>query len=447
MKMEESMFEKLFKLQEKGTTIKLELMAGITTFMTMAYIIFVNPSVLSTDFAGNPTGLSSDAAMLGTCLAAFVATVIMGLYANFPIAQAPGMGENFFFISVVMAITAMGVANSWQVALGITLIAGVIFLLLSLLKFRKAVIDAVSPSLKNGIAVGIGFFIAFIGLRNAGVIIESPGTAVKLNTEILQPNILIFFTGLFLTAILFVRRIRGAILWGILVTTIISLISCQVTYEGIIGLPKEHAFFKFDILTALKFQFLPFIVIFLFMDMFDTVGTLIGVSEQAGLIKDNKLPGANKALISDAVGTVVGACSGTSTVTSYIESAVGVQYGGRTGLTNIATGLLFLAALFFSPLVGMVGKYPPITAPALVIVGAMMMRNISKIDWEDFSEAIPAFLIILGIPLCYSIADGLAMGFISYPVIKLCTGKGKEVNWLIYPVAVLFILRYALIKI
>jgi len=441
------MLEKLFKLEEKGSTVRVELMAGLTTFMTMAYIIFVNPAVLSTDFTGNPTGLSSDAVMLATCLAASIATILMGLYANFPIAQAPGMGENFFFVTVVMAVAAKGVTNSWQVALGIVLISGIIFLILSLLKFRRAIIDAVSPSLKNGIAVGIGFFIAFIGLKNAGVIIATPGTAVKFNTHILQTNVLIFFAGLFLTAVFQVRKIRGSILWGILFTTLLSLTAGQVKYEGILGLPKENAFFKFDLLTALKFQFLPFIIVFLFMDMFDTVGTLIGVSEQAGFIKDNKLPRANRALISDAVGTVVGACTGTSTVTSYIESAVGVEYGGRTGLTSVTVGLLFLVALFFSPLVGMVGKYLSITAPALVIVGSMMVRNASKIDWNDYSEAIPAFLIILGIPLSYSIADGLAMGFIAYPVIKLLTGKGKEVSWLVYLVAALFILRYTLIKI
>jgi AGZA family xanthine/uracil permease-like MFS transporter len=441
------MLERLFKLQEKGTTIRIELMAGLATFMTMAYIVFVNPAILSTDFTGQPTGLSSDAALLATCLAAFVATVIMGIYANFPIAQAPGMGENFFFVSVVMALAAQGVTNSWQVALGIVFVSGVIFLILSLLRIREAIIDAVSPSMKNGIAVGIGLLIAFIGFQNAGIIIKDPGTAVRFNSNILQANVLIFLAGLFVTGILHARKIRGAIVWGILFTTILSLIAGQVKYEGLIGLPQEHAFFKFDIMTAIKFQFIAFIIVFLFMDLFDTMGTIIGVAEQAGFMEDNKLPGANKALVSDAVGTVVGACSGTSTVTSFIESTVGVEYGGRTGLTSVATGLLFLFALFFTPLVGMVGKYLPITAPALVIVGTMMMRNVSKIDWQDFSESIPAFLMILGIPLSYNIHDGMAMGFIAYPIIKLGAGKGKEIGWLIYVVAALFILRYIFIKI
>ena len=441
------MLDKIFRLQEKGSTIRVEVMGGITTFLTMAYIIFVNPAVLSVDFAGNPTGLSLEAAMLATCLAAFAATMLMGLYANFPIAQAPGMGENFFFVSVVMALTAMGVADSWKVALGITFIAGVIFLALALFKFRKAIIDAVSPSLKNGIAVGIGLFIAFIGFQNGKLILASEGTLVQFNTNLLQTETIIFFVGLLATAVLFVRRVRGAIIWGILLTTVLSMIAGKVRYTGILGLPHDHAFFEFDLIGALKLTCVPFIVVFLFMDMFDTAGTLIGVGEQMGIMKDNKLPGANRALVSDAVGTLVGSCTGTSTVTSFIESVVGVQYGARTGLASVVTGLLFLFALFFTPLVGMIGNYLPITAPALVIVGAMMMQNIQKIDWKDYSEAIPAFLVILGIPLSYSIHDGLAMGFIAYPIIKLLSGRGREINWLIALVAVLFILRYALIKV
>ena len=441
------MLERLFKIKERQSTVRIELMGGLATFMTMAYIVFVNPAILSIDPAGNPTGLSADAALLATCLAGFVATVLMGVYANFPIAQAPGMGENVFFATVVAALAAQGIENAWQVTLGIVLIAGAIFLILSLLKFRKAIIDAISPSMKNAIAVGIGLFIAFLGLKNGGLFIADPVLAVRFNTQILQTNILIFLVGLFFTAVLHVRRVRGSILWGILVTTIISLIFGQVRYEGLIGLPAEHAFFKFDLLGALTLRALPFIVVFLFLDLFDTVGTLIGVSEQAGFIKDNQLPGANRALVSDAVGTVVGACSGTSTVTSFIESAVGVEYGARTGLANVATGFLFLLALFFTPLVGMVGKYPPITAPALVLVGAMMVRNVTKIDWEDYSEAIPAFLIILGIPLSATIADGLALGFIAYPVIKLFSGKGREIHWLMILVALIFILRYTIIRI
>jgi len=440
------MLDRVFKIQEKGTTIRIEVMAGLATFMTMAYIIFVNPATLSVDYAGNPTGLSVDAAMLATCLAAFVASVFMGLYANFPIVQAPGMGENFFFVTVIMALTAQGVTNSWQVALGIVFISGVVFLVLSILRVREAIIDAVSPSLKNGIAVGIGLLIAFIGLKGSGIIITTE-TTIKLTDEVMQPSVLIFFAGLFLTAVLHVRGVRGAILWGILFNTLLALVLGEVRFEGIVGLPQDHAFFKFNLGAAISLRFLPFVIAFLFMDMFDTVGTLIGVSEQAGFMKDNRLPGANRALLSDAVGTVVGACTGTSTVTSFVESSVGVEYGGRTGLVSVTAGLLFLLALFFTPLVGMVGKLPAITAPALVIVGAMMARNVHKIVWEDFSEAVPAFLVMLGIPLTFSVADGLAMGFVAYPVIKLCSGRGRDVSWLMIVVAIFFILRYTLISI
>jgi AGZA family xanthine/uracil permease-like MFS transporter len=437
---------RLFKLDQHNTTVRRELVAGLTTFMTMSYIIFVQPTVLSTDFAGNPTGLSSDAVLLATCVSAAIATLIMGLYANYPIALAPGMGENFFFVSVIMALTAKGISNSWQVALGIVFIAGVVFLLLSLLKVRELIINAVSPSLKNGIAVGIGLFIAFIGLRNAGIILAAQGTAVRFNTNLLDPRVLIFFFGLFLTVILLARKVHGAILWGILASSVVSFVSGQVSNFGIIGLPQDTAILKFDILGALTWQCLPFIVIFLFMDMFDTMGTLIGVGEQAGYIKDNKLPRANQALVADAAGTVAGAALGTSTVTSYIESAVGVEYGGRTGLVGVMCAALFLLSLLFSPLVGMIGRFAPITAPALVIVGAMMMKNVFKIVWDDYTEALPAFLILIGIPLSFSIADGLAMGFIAYPVIKLATGKGKQISWLMYVLAVLFIARYIFIR-
>ncbi len=441
------MFKRFFRIEERDTTLRVEVMGGLATFMTMAYIIFLNPMILSMDFAGNPTGLSMDAVMLATCLASFISTVIMGLYANYPIAQAPGMGENIFFVTVATALAAQGITDAWKTTLGICFISGVVFLVLSLLKFRKAIIDSVSPSMKNAIAVGIGFFIAFIGLQNAGVIVASEGTAVKFNSHFLQPDVLIFFAGLIVTAVLHVRKIRGAILWGILFTTILALVAGQTRYDGILGLPKTHAVFQLDIAGALKIRFLPFIVVFLFLDMFDTVGTLIGVSEQAGFVKDNQLPGANRVLVSDAIGTVVGACSGTSTVTSFIESAVGVQYGARTGLASLVTGILFLFALFFNPVVAMVGKYAPITAPALVLVGSMMVKNISRIDWEDYSEAIPCFLIMLGIPLSYNVADGLALGFILYPVIKLLTGKAKESNWFMYLVALIFILRYVFIRI
>lgn len=440
------MFEKLFQLQTRGSSAKTEIMAGLATFMTMAYIVFVNPAVLSTDFAGNPTGLSSDAALLATCLAAAVASLLMGFYANLPIAQAPGMGENFFFVTVVMALSAAGVAESWRVALGITLIAGLLFLLISILKLRKALLNAVSSSQKNAIAVGIGLFIAFIGLQNAGIIIDSPGTLVSFNGNLLQADVAVFLFGLLLTAILMARRVTGAIIWGILGSTLLSIVLGKVEFTGVFGLPQDHAFLQFDLGGALRLYAIPFIVIFLFMDLFDTMGTIIGVSEQMDEgLKDERFE-SNKPFVSDAVGTVVGACTGSSTVTSYIESAVGVGYGGKTGLTAVTTGVLFLLALVFTPMVGMIGKYGPITAPALVVVGSLMVRNVSKIDWSDATEAVPAFLIILGIPLSYNIHDGLAMGFIAYPVLKLGAGRKQEINWILIVVALLFLMRYILIR-
>jgi AGZA family xanthine/uracil permease-like MFS transporter len=437
-----------FKLRENGTTVKVELLGGLTTFLTMAYIIFVNPGILSTDFAGNPTGLTFDAAMLATCLAAALATLLMGIFANYPIALAPGMGENFFFVGVVMALAAAGVENAWNVALGIVFISGVLFLILTLFRFRKAIIDAVSPSLRCGIAVGIGLFIAFIGLKNAGVI-QVAGGLIKMNHEwfnLHQPGVLIFFIGLFIMAGLHSRKVKGSILIGILISAVISLLWGQTKFTGVIGVPKSHALFALNIKSALSLKWLGFICVFLFMDLFDTVGTLIGVGEQGGFIKDNKLPRANQAMTSDAVGTLLGSFVGTSTVTSYIESAVGVEYGARTGLANMMTGALFILAIFFAPLAGMIGNYAPITAPALVIVGAMMVNNVRKIEWTDYSEAIPAFLAMIGIPLSFSIADGLALGFVSYPIVKILSGKGKEVSWVIYLVAALLIARYLFVK-
>lgn len=446
------MLDKFFSLSENGTNVRTEIVAGITTFMTMAYIIFVQPGVLSGKMFGMDTGMDFYAVMAATCVAAALATLIMGLYANYPIAQAPGMGENFFFVfSVLGAAAALpavvaGKTTAWQVALGVVFVAGVFFLILSLLKVRQVIIDAISPSMKNGIAAGIGLFIAFIGLQNAKVIVANPGTLVKLTDNLVNRDVITFIVVLGLTAILFARRIKGSILIGILAGLVLSLVMGWVKFDGIVGRPPSMGptFLKMDLLHALAWKMWPYIIVFLYMDMFDTIGTLIGVAEQAGLVVDNKLPRAGRALVSDAIGTVAGAAMGTSTVTSFIESATGVEHGGRTGLTSVATAALFIVALFFAPLVGMVANHPAITAPALVLVGAMMMRNVVKIKWLDYTEAIPAFLILIGIPLSYSIADGLAWGFISYPVIKLMSGRGREVSWLMYILAVLFIARYCI---
>jgi AGZA family xanthine/uracil permease-like MFS transporter len=467
------MLERFFRLSENQTSARTELLAGVTTFLTMAYIIFVQPAVLSGAMFGKLTGMDFGAVTTATCLSAALATAIMALYARYPIAQAPGMGENFFFVfSAIPAAAAAGFANAWEVALGVVFISGVLFLLLSLVGLRELIFNAVSPSLKNGIAAGIGLFIAFIGLQNAGLILKDPGTAVKLNAHFASPDLIIFFVGLLLTAVLYARKARGSILWGIVGATALAVVlkeilpqmprsiaaSPEVTgsvlmqrfefAKGIVAAPPSLAptFLKMDLAHALAPKMLPFIFVFLSMLVFDAIGTLIGVCEQAGFIKDNKLPRAKQAMLSDAVGTVAGAALGTSTVTSFIESAAGVEQGGRTGLTGLVVAALFLLALFFSPLIAMVGSYPPITAPALVIVGAMMIQNVTKVDWKDYSESVPAFLTMIGIPLSYSIADGLALGFISYPIIKLFSGKGREISWLTYVLAAILAAYFVFIR-
>ena len=445
-----------FRLTENGTSVRTELLAGATTFLTMAYIIFLQPAILSGGIAGVKTGMDFGAVMVATCVAAALATAIMGLYARYPIAQAPGMGENFFFVALVTGAAA-SYGNGWEVALGVIFVSGLLFLLLSVLGVREAIIEAVSPSMRNAMAVGIGLFIAFIGMRNVHLVVADPGNLVQLNPDFARVGLAVFFFGLVLTAVLHVRGMRGAILWGILGTTLLCTVlklagvtemGAFKVASGIVEAPPSLAptFFKMDAAAALTPMMLPYVIVFLFMDMFDTLGTLIGVSERAGFIKDNKLPRAKQALISDAVGTVAGACLGTSTVTSFIESAAGVEQGGRTGLTSVTVAVMFLLALFFAPLVAMVGSYAPITAPALVIVGTMMLANVKNIRWDDYSEAVPAFLTMVGIPLFSSIADGLAVGFISYPIIKSLSGRSREVSWVMCVLAVVLLAYFLFVR-
>jgi AGZA family xanthine/uracil permease-like MFS transporter len=471
--MNRTILDRLFKLSGNGTNVRTEVLAGLTTFLTMAYIVFVQPAVLSGKMFGIDTGMDFGAVTTATCLSAALATAVMAIYARYPIAQAPGMGENFFFVfSAIPAATAAGFANGWQVALGVVFVSGVLFLILSLVGLRELIFNSISPSMKNGIAAGIGLFIAFIGLQQSGVIIKDPGSAVKLNAHLASPDSIVFFIGLMTTAVLHARRVRGSILWGILVATVLtclfkialpqmpSAISAapEVTEsmlmkrfelaKALLAPPPSLAptFLKMDVVHALTAKMLPFIFVFLFMLTFDAIGTLIGVCEQAGFMRDNKLPRAKQAMVSDAIGSVAGATFGTSTVTSFIESAAGVEAGGRTGLTGLVVAALFLFALFFSPLIAMIGSYPPITAPALAIVGAMMMQNVTKIHWKDYTESIPAFLIIIGIPFSYSIADGLALGFISYPVIKGFSGRGREISWLTYLLAIVLVLYFVFVR-
>ncbi len=439
------MLEKLFKLTENQTNIRTEVIAGITTFMTMAYIIFVQPSILSI------AGMDFGAVMMATCISAAIATLLMGLYANYPIALAPAMGENFFYVYTV--VLTMGI--SWQVALGAVFLSGVAFFVLTLFKIRELIIDAVPRSLKNAIAVGIGFFITFIGLVNAGIIERNPAGIVKLGNLQSLP-VLISIFGILVTIVLMVWRVKGAILIGIIATTLVSLPFGIVKYQGLVSAPPSLAptFMQMDILGALQLGLVTVVTVFLFMAVFDAIGTLIGIGEQAGFLVNGRLPRANRALMSDALGTVVGASLGTSTVTAYIESAAGVEEGGRTGLANVITGVLFLLAIFFSPIVQMIGGgYQvgesllfPVTSPALIIVGSLMARNITKIIWDDMTEAFPAFLTVVGMPLTYSIADGLAFGFISYPILKALSGKFREISWLVYLLGLIFLLRYAFIS-
>jgi AGZA family xanthine/uracil permease-like MFS transporter len=484
------MFERFFKLSENGTTAGRELAAGVTTFLTMAYIIVVQPAVLSGKMFSMETGMDFRSVMGATCISAAVATIIMGLYARYPIAQAPGMGENFFFIFSLLpaaaAVIASGTADGtvvrgstspWQIGLGVVFYSGVFFLGLSMLGIREALLDAISPSMRNGIAAGIGLFIALIGLQNAGLVVPSPSTAVKMTRQLASPDLLVFFFGLIVTIVLYALRIRGAIILGMIAAALLSISLLfgihrvpliaespefqqskleksfapaveTLRQEKIVSLPPSIAptFFKMDLVRSLSRPMLPFILVFLFMVLFDTLGTLIGVTQQAGLIRDNRLPRARQALMSDAIGTVTGAALGTSTVTSFIESAAGVEQGGRTGLTALVTAGLFLLALFFSPLVAAIGSYPPITAPALVVVGSMMMRNAAQIAWDNYAEAMPAFLILIGIPLTYSIADGLALGFIAYPIVKLFSGQGRDVKWLMYVMAAVLVAYFVLVR-
>lgn len=438
--------ERIFRLRESGTNARTECLAGLVTFMTMAYIIFVNPAILSDAEKG--AGMDFNAVLLATCVASAFATLIMGLMARYPIALAPGMGLNAFFSFEIC--NQMRVP--WQIALGAVFISGVIFTLLTVARFREIIVHAIPRSLKFGIASGIGVFIAFIGMEHAGIIVGHPQTLVTLG-NLKEPGTLVALAGIAVIAALMAARVRGAILLGILATGAIALAAGVISPpQRIIGLPQiqRPAFMALDVAGVIAniHIFLAPILILLFFDMFDTIGTLIGVSEQAGFLdKQGRLPRATQALLADSIGTMAGALAGTSTVTSYIESAAGVAEGGRTGLANFVTAGLFIAAIFFAPAVQVFGGHPFIAAPALVMVGVLMMRNIAKIGWDDITDAIPAFLTVTLMPLTFSIANGLAIGFISYPAVKLLGGKGREVHWLVYALGALFLARYAFLPI
>lgn len=425
--------EKFFKFAEHNTNLKTEITAGVTTFMTMAYIIFVNPFILSA------AGMDFGAVMTATIIAAGVTTILMGLVTNYPFALASGMGLNAFFAFVVAA------QFGWQAALGAVFISGVVFFILSVSGLISMIDAAVPASLKSAVAAGIGLFIAFIGLQNAGIIISSEATQVTLG-DLTASGPLLSLIGILIIAILMARKVRGAILIGIILTTIVSFIlGFQPLPSGlgaIFGPPASLApvLFQLDLKATLA---IPVFVIFsfVFVDVFDTMGTLLGTGARAGFLdKDGRLPKVNKAMLVDSIGTMGGALLGTSTVTTYIESTAGISEGGRTGLTSVVTGILFFLTLFLAPLAGLVPAEA--TAPALIIVGVLMVGAVTKINFEDFTEALPAFLTIIFMPLAYSIADGIAFGFIAFPLVKVVAGKHKEVHWLLYLLALISLIHF-----
>lgn len=436
------MIERLFGLKEQGTTPGREITAGLTTFMTMSYIIFVQPAVLGA------AGMDPGAVMVATCLASAVGTLLMAFLANYPIAMAPAMGHNFYFTYIVV----LTLGYTWQEALGAVFVAGLIFILLSTVGLRETLMNVLPGCLKNGIPVGIGLLITLVGLEWSGIVAAHPVTYVTLGKLKSTPT-LVSILGLVVMAALLALRVRGAVLIGILVTAAAGLASGVIEFGGIAAAPPslDPTLFKLAVPNIFKDPHLITVIfVFLFLDLFDTIGTLIGVSQQGGLMKDGKLPRARRALLSDAIATSSGALLGTSTVTSYVESAAGISAGGRTGLTGVVAAALFLLALFLSPLVHTIGAginvdgvtLYPVVAPALIIVGSMMFKNVVHVDWEDYTESIPAFLTLIMMPLTFSITEGISFGVISYALLKLLSGKGKKVHWLIYLFAVLFVARY-----
>lgn len=428
------MLEKLFKLNENGTTIRTEIIAGITTFLTMAYIIFVNPAILS------DTGMDRDAVFVATCLAAAIGCFVMGIVANYPIAQAPGMGLNAFFTYSVV----LGMGHTWQVALAAVFVSGLLFVLLSIFKIREWLINSIPMSLRTGISAGIGLFLALIALKNAGIVVGNPATLVSLGSITSLPAVLAA-VGFFLTIALVHRGMKGAVMIAILAVTALGILFGDVQYHGIMSTPPSLAptFMQLDFSAIFEVGMISVIFAFLFVDLFDTAGTLVGVAQKADFIgKDGKIPRLNRALLADSTATSIGALLGTSNTTSYVESVSGVAAGGRTGLTAVVVGILFLLALFFSPLAGMIPAYA--TTGALFYVAILMLSGLVSIDWRDLTEAAPVVVTCLLMPLTFSIADGISLGFIAYAAIKLFSGKGREVSSSVWVMAAIFTLKFVL---
>ncbi|TCP60795.1 AGZA family xanthine/uracil permease-like MFS transporter [Baia soyae] len=435
-KVKRSFIARYFQFDKYGTNVRTEVLAGITTFFAMAYILLVNPDMLS------KTGMDFGAVFVATAVASALGTLLMGIIANYPLALAPGMGLNAYFTFTI----CLGMKIPWQTALGAVFISGVIFLLLTVTKVREMIINSIPPSLKFAVSAGIGLFVSFIGLKESGIVVANPATFVSLSPKLVSdPMILLTLFGLIVTIILMVRNVKGAIFIGMMSTAIVGIITNQVKVPtAFFSLPPsiEPTFWKMDIAAAMDVGIFTIIFAFLFVDLFDNAGTLVGVANQAGFLKDNKLPRAGRALTTDSIAAMAGASLGTSTVTSYVESSAGVATGGRTGFTSVVTAFCFIASLFFFPIVKTLASVPAITAPALIIVGVLMASSLKDINWKELSESIPAFFTIIMMPLTFSIATGIALGFVLYPITKLVAGEGKKVHWLMYVLAVVFVVRF-----
>ena len=427
-----SLLERLFKLSENKTNFRTEVLAGLTTFLTMCYIIIVNPLILA------ETGMDYGAVLVATCLAAAIGCLVMGLIANYPIALAPGMGLNAYFTYSV----CLGMGIEWQTALAAVFVSGLIFIAISMFKVREAIVNAIPMSLKLAIGGGIGLFLALVALKNAGIIVDNPATLVGLG-DLKDPKVLLALFGLLLIVVMHHFKIRGAIIISILVVTGLATAMGLNEFQGVVGKIPSLAptFMQMNFENLFTASMVGVIFVFFLVDLFDSTGTLVGVSHRAGLLKDGKLPRLKKALFADSTAIVAGAALGTSSTTPYIESASGVAAGGRTGLTAVVVSVLFLLCLFLAPLAQSVPSFA--TAPALLFVGVLMIQGITHIEWDDITEAVPAFMTIIFMPFAYSIADGIAMGFISYAVIKLCTGKASTVPYMVWIVAVLWAIKFA----
>jgi len=429
------MLNNLFGLEEHGTTVRTEVLAGATTFLTMAYIVFVNPAILA------KAGMDHGAVFVATCLAAAIGTAIMGIVANYPIALAPGMGLNAYFTFGVV----LGMGHKWEVALGAVFISGVLFIILSVLPVREWIINAIPRALKIAISAGIGMFLAIIGLKNAGIVVDHPATLVTMG-DLAKPEPVMAGIGFVAIAVLMARKVPGAILIVVLALTAISVATGMVAGGGIVSMPPSMAptFLAMDIMGAVEIGLVVVVFAFLFVDLFDTAGTLVGLAHRAGLLDENgRLPRLRRALLADSVATVAGATFGTSTTTSYIESAAGINAGGRTGLTAVTAAALFLICLFFAPLAALVPAYA--TAPALVFVACLMVRGLAEIDWDDITEVAPAVITAIAMPLTFSIASGIGLGFITYVAVKALAGRASEIGIAATVIAVAFTIKFAMI--